>query len=354
MSRPQVLKRLVTLAVLLSLCSALTVSTNTKVQAATGATTTNLASTKISPDLQELILSGQGDQRGKVIVQSVPGTSSSLLGGLLNIVGGLVVSVLSALNMRIVDVTANAVQVLAGDPSVSYTSLDASVRSTSHLTTTTGTQQIRVQKTLLGTNNLDGSGVTIAVLDSGIDKNHKSFAATGKIKFSKDFTGEARTDDPWGHGTHVAAIAAGEGAATNGTYEGVAPGANLVNLRVLNSQGVGRVSGVLAALDWLVANKSNYGVRVVNISLGTPAINSYEDDPICNAVRILVAASVVVVAAAGNNGKDANGTEIYGAIHSPGNSPAVITVGASNSFGTDPRNDDGVRSEEHTSELQSN
>jgi subtilisin family serine protease len=99
---------------------------------------------------------------------------------------------------------------------------------------------------------------------------------------------------------------------------------------------------VLAALDWLIANKSNYGVRVVNMSLGTPAINSYEDDPICNAVRKLVDAGVVVVAAAGNNGKDANGQKIYGAIDCPGNEPSAITVGASNSFGTDPRNEDSV------------
>ncbi|HEY3579577.1 MAG TPA: S8 family serine peptidase, partial [Pyrinomonadaceae bacterium] len=343
MSRPQVLKRLVTLAVLLSLCSALTVSTNTKVHAATSATTTNLASTKISPDLQELILSGQGDQRVKVIVQSVP-TTSSLLGGLLNTVGGLLVNVLSALNIRIVDVTANDVQVLASDPSVSYISLDAPVRSSGHLVTTTGTQQIRVQKTLLGTNNLDGSGVTIAVLDSGIDKNHKSFATAGKIKFSKDFTGENRTDDPWGHGTHVAAIAAGDGAPTSGAYEGIAPGANLVNLRVLNSQGIGSVSGVLAALDWLMTNKGTYNVKVVNMSLGTPAVNSYEDDPICNAVRKLVNSGVVVVAAAGNLGKDANGNKVYGGIHCPGNEPSAITVGASNSFGTDARDEDGVTS----------
>ena len=182
------------------------------------------------------------------------------------------------------------------------------------------------------------------MLDSGIDSKHKSFATTGKIKFSKDFTGENRTDDPWGHGTHVAAIAAGDGAPTGGAYEGIAPAANLVNLRVLNSQGIGRVSGVLAALDWLIANKNTYNVRVVNMSLGTPAINSYEDDPICNAVRKLVNAGVVVVAAAGNNGKDANGRKIYGAIHCPGNEPSAITVGASNSFGTDPRNEDSVTS----------
>src|SRR6185436_20843784 len=139
------------------------------------------------------------------------------------------------------------------------------------------------------------------------------------------------------HGTHVAAIAAGEGSPTQGAYEGIAPGAKLVNLRVLNSQGIGKVSAVLAALDWLIANKGSYNVKVVNMSLGTRAVNSYEDDPICNAVRKLVDSGVVVVAAAGNLGKDEDGRKVYGGIHSPGNEPSAITVGASNSFGSDVR-----------------
>jgi subtilisin family serine protease len=107
---------------------------------------------------------------------------------------------------------------------------------------------------------------------------------------------------------------------------------------------VGKVSNVLAALDWLVANKGSYNIKVVNMSLGTPAISSFEDDPICNSVKKLVDAGVVVVAAAGNNGKTAAGNKIYGAIHCPGNSPAAITVGASNSYGTDSRSDDSVTS----------
>jgi hypothetical protein len=141
------LKRLVTLAVLFSLCSALYVSTNTKVEAA-NTPAASLSSSKISPDLRQLLLSGQGDKRVKVIVRSVPSaTNGGLLGGLLNTVGGLLVNVLSALNIRIVDVQVNDVEVLASDPSVAYISLDNPVRSAGHLTTTTGTQQIRTQKT---------------------------------------------------------------------------------------------------------------------------------------------------------------------------------------------------------------
>src|SRR5678816_880977 len=103
MSRPQALKRFVTVAVLVSLCTAMFVSTNTSAAHKPLTTTSN---TKISPDLQKLILSGNGDARVKVIVQSKT-SSPSLLGGLLNTVGGLLVSVLSNLNIRIVEVEAN-------------------------------------------------------------------------------------------------------------------------------------------------------------------------------------------------------------------------------------------------------
>src|SRR5687767_5482768 len=343
MSRPQKWKRLLAVALLLSLGWALIVSTNSKAEAA--GQQASVSTSKISPDLRQLLLSGDSNRRVKVIVQTKPASSVGLLSGLLNTVGGVLVGVLSNLNIRIVETVASTVEEIAADPDVTYVSLDVPVRASGHVTTTTGTQQVRERKGLLGlADNLDGSGITIAILDSGIDVKHKSFATLGKIKFSKDFTGENRIDDPWGHGTHVAAIAAGDSAPTSGAYEGIAPAANLVNLRVLNSQGVGRVSGVLGALDWLIANKNNYNVRVVNMSLGAPAINSYEDDPICNAVRKLVNAGVVVVAAAGNDGKDDQGRKIYGGIHSPGNEPSAITVGATNSFGSDARNEDSVTS----------
>src|SRR6185503_4660621 len=180
MSRPQPLKRFVTFAVLVSLCSALVLSTNTRARAA-NQILTSTANTKISTDLQRLIVSGNDDARVKVIVQSKT-SSPRLLGRLLNTVGGLLVSVLSNLNIRIVEVEANSVEVLASDPDVAYISLDAAVTSSGHVTNTTGTQQVRAQKSLLGLNStLDGSGITIAVLDSGIDSKHKSFATTGKI-----------------------------------------------------------------------------------------------------------------------------------------------------------------------------
>jgi hypothetical protein len=101
---------------------------------------------------------------------------------------------------------------------------------------------------------------------------------------------------------------------------------------------------LLVALDWIMTYRAAYDIRVVNLSVGTPAIDSFRDDPLCQAVRRLTDAGVIVIAAAGNNGKSADGQKIYGQIHSPGNEPAAITVGASNSFGTDARGDDGVTS----------
>src|SRR6266496_1080298 len=78
------------------------------------------------------------------------------------------------------------------------------------------------------------------------------------LTVSKDFTGENRTDDPYGHGTHVAALAAGNGRVSNATYLGIASNAKLINLRVLDANGTGTVSSTLAALDWVLDNKTTY------------------------------------------------------------------------------------------------
>ena len=237
---------------------------------------------------------------------------------------------------------------LAARKEVHHLSADRDVRAFGHVTNTTGADAVRPQSTTspLGvTTNytLDGSGIGIAVLDSGIDTGHKSFLGANnnlRVVFSKDFTGENRTDDPYGHGTHVAATAAGNGRIANAKYQGIAPSANIINLRVLNSVGAGSVSGLLSALDWLLNNRTTYNIRVVNMSLGMPAVDSYKNDPVCKAVRRLVDAGVVVVAAAGNNGKDSAGQKMYGKIHSPGIEPSAITIGASNTLGTNERADD--------------
>jgi serine protease AprX len=117
---------------------------------------------------------------------------------------------------------------------------------------------------------------------------------SSRIKFSKDFTGENNpSNDPYGHGSHVAGAAAGLSTSTGDSYQGIAPNANIISLRVLDKNGVGSVSALLNALNWILApadptkpvsstnplNKDKYNIRVVNMSLGAPAIDSYKNDP---------------------------------------------------------------------------
>jgi subtilisin family serine protease len=192
---------------------------------------------------------------------------------------------------------------------------------------------------------LNGTGIGIAILDSGIYTSHHSLRSStyqSRVVANVDFTGEGTTADLDGHGTHVASLAAGNSDISYGSYTGIAPAANLINVRVLNSQGQGSTSGVIAGIDWCVSNKAQYNIRVMNISLGTTAVDSYLDDPLCLAVRRAFSAGIVVCVAAGNLGKDEAGQKLYGSIHSPGIEPSAITVGAANTHGSDNRISDSV------------
>jgi serine protease AprX len=317
---------------------------------------------KISSDMRELIESAGPNGRVSAILQ-VDNVHSAEVSSLLKRYGVNVDSSMAQLGAMKVELPAKAIEALAKSRAANYISPDVKLESFGHVTATTGTDQIRTQSCgLLCTNTYDGSGIGIAVLDSGVDTAHAAFGGTGllagaRVTFSKDFTTEGNnTTDPYGHGTHVASSAGGVSTASGNSYQGIAYNANIISLRVLNSQGSGTTAALLAAMNWMLSpadptkavsstnplNKDKYNIRVANLSLGAAAISSYKNDPICRAARALVDAGIVVVAAAGNNGKDSNGNKIYGQIHAPGNEPSVITVGAANTFGTDARNDDGV------------
>jgi serine protease AprX len=128
-----------------------------------------------------------------------------------------------------------------------------------------------------------------------------------------------------------------------GAYAGgVSPGAHLVNVRVLGDEGVGLTSGVIAGLDWVIANRTRYGIRIVNLSLGHGVSAPCALDPLCSSVQRLTDAGLIVVASAGNRGKTSDGRTVLGGITSPGNSPFAITVGALNTWSTVGRRDDTV------------
>ena len=129
------------------------------------------------------------------------------------------------------------------------------------------------------------------------------------------------------------------------TFKGVAPNANIVNLRVLDANGNGQESDVIAAIDEAIALKDKYNIRVINLSLGHPVYESFKLDPLCQAVEAAWKAGITVVVAAGNMGRDNSlGTLGYATINSPGNDPYVITVGAMNAKNTPWRSDDKIAS----------
>jgi len=296
---------------------------------------------KVGHNLRSRVSHGQsGNDQVSVIVQ-LNGQKSPRLQALLKRNGVRLTKDFSNFNSSAVDLPTNIIDELASYSEVQSITEDEEVMAMGHISSTTGADDVRAQSSSTGVSTtLDGSGVGIAILDSGIQSGHKSLSP--RVVYSQDFTGENRVDDPFGHGTHVAATAAGNGSLFKGEYTGIAPNANLINLRVLDSAGRSTTSTVLSALNWVFTNRASYNVRVVNLSLGGAAISSYKNDPLCLAVRRLVDAGVVVVAAAGNDGKDAFGRKQYGGIHAPGNEPSAITVGATNSFGTDSRTDDTV------------
>jgi serine protease AprX len=124
----------------------------------------------------------------------------------------------------------------------------------------------------------------------------------------------------------------------------VAPGAHIVSLKVLDARGRGYAADVIEAIDWVVEHRARFRIGVINLSLGGPVLQSWRDDPMDQAVERAYRAGIVVVASAGNFGKDAQGRSVYGGITSPGNSPFAITVGALNTKGTPWRSDDELAS----------
>ena len=181
-----------------------------------------------------------------------------------------------------------------------------------------------------------GWGTRVAVLDSGVGFHVDLWPTHLQIDFLGEYGGPG---DPWGHGTHVAGLIAGDGYSSGGEVRGVAPYADILSLRVLDSDGRGQTSDVLAALDWLLQNAAAYDVNVVNLSLGKAVEEAAADDPLVQAVEAVWDAGIVVVVSAGNHGRDGHFT-----ITSPGNSRKVITVGSITDAGTADVSDDYVSS----------
>jgi serine protease AprX len=252
---------------------------------------------------------------------------------------------LDIINSLVVDIPNRLLKQVANNPVVARIHYDRPIAKHNYRTAlTTGTRV--VQQTL----GLTGAGVGVAVIDSGITTWHDDLTNKSSTVFPfgdqrvaafVDFVNRRRTPyDDDGHGTHVAGVIAGNGYDSGGNKSGVAPDASLVSLKVLDAHGIGSVSNIIKAFDWVLSNHKRYNIRVVNLSVGAAVTESYWTDPLALAVKRVVDAGVVVVAAAGNFGKNAAGLPQYGGISAPANCPWVITVGASSTNGTPIRNDD--------------
>jgi serine protease AprX len=314
---------------------------------------TMLADTsKISPDLQSSTYTGQT----QVVVQYAPGTPVTCSGifGLVDCLvndvvklGGTVLGQLPLVNGVVALLDHNGIVSLSNQSNVVYISKDRS------LTPFFDNAAPAVNASAAWQSNYVGYGIGVALIDSGVN-SHLDLATTGllplsRVVYNQSFVpGDSSTADPYGHGTHIAGLVAGNGASSTGpfysqTFKGIAPGSQIVNLRVLDAKGSATDSTVIAAISRAIALKSTYNIRVINLSLGHAVYESYKLDPLCIAVEKAWKNGIVVVVAAGNNGRYLP-TSGYATVTSPGNDPYVLTVGSMKPMGTPQRTDDLIAS----------
>lgn len=222
--------------------------------------------------------------------------------------------------------TKKQIEAVASLPEVKQIEYDEPVHATMQTANHwSGTEKARADFGITGDrdgnqNSYSKDDVVIAVIDTGIDANHVDLSG-GKVIGWRDFVNNRTSPyDDQGHGTHVAGIAAGSGAG-NAAYKGVAPGAALVGIKVLDRNGSGTMSNVIAGIDWAISNKDTYGIDIINMSLGTTG-SSDGRDATSQAANRAADAGIVVAVAAGNSGPAKQ------TIGSPGAAEKALTVGA--------------------------
>jgi len=290
------------------------------------------ASGKLDSPLRARAETGGGTSR--VIIET---TDASETDRLIRSLHGTPGRRLGLLGSQVAEIPNAALEALASRPGVSAVRLDRPVQGTMERTAATiGAKWVREN---LG---FDGAGVGVAIIDSGVTSWHDDLGSDRVVHFADFVDFQPQPYDDYGHGTHVAGIIAGSGYDSNGARRGIAPAANLVVLKVLDGDGFGYISNVIAALDYVVEHRAQYNIRVINLSVAAGVYESYTTDPLTLAARRAVEAGVVVVTAAGNLGRNAQGQPQYGGITAPGNAPWVLTVGASSHNGTMSRADDSI------------
>jgi serine protease AprX len=295
---------------------------------------------KVDPVLQQRasLLTG----RSRVVVRALDAAALGLVVSIVQQAGGTLGRALPIIDAQAVDLPNVALSTIAGSPLVRRMSVDRLVAGALERTgAAVGAASVRQDF------GYDGAGIGIALVDSGVTPWHDDLsgppAGGQRVDRFMDFVNwRSLAYDDYGHGTHVAGIIAGNGHDSAGARSGIAPAARLSVFKVLDHSGTGRISDVIAALGSILVFKDAWNIRIVNLSLAAPVYESYHLDPLTLAAQRLVAAGIVVVAAAGNAGRDPQGRTLYSGVAAPGNAPWVLTVGAASHMGTVQRADDTI------------
>jgi serine protease AprX len=249
---------------------------------------------------------------------------------------GQVRSALPQLGAVAATLSTDQIDALASQPGVVRVSFDPPMRAASSSDTSSGLESVfprAVGAPAVWASGATGGGVGIAVLDSGVQP-HQDLGNPSRVVANVRFNqGASSSADQYGHGTWVAGIAAGSGAASHGAYTGIAPTASIVNLKVSDDAGLAHASDVLQALSWVIDHRAAYNIRVVNLSFVSSLAEGYATNLLDAAVEMVWHSGVTVVVSAGNQGAN---TEQF----APANDPYVITVGASDDQGTPWTQDD--------------
>lgn len=280
----------------------------------------NAGSDSLHANLERRLPTLERDERTGVVVQLDAPATDERIAALEEEVGPIAVTRrFSIVNGFAASAKREQIEALARAPSVKL------VETNSVLVGTNDKAQAAfgVSKARLDMPSLDGAGVTIAVLDSGVDAGHPDLAAR-VIEF-EDFVNNqlAPPYDDNGHGTHVTGIVAGDGGESGGLYRGVAPGAAIVAVKVLNSTLEGVTATVLSGIDWVIKNRSALGIRMIVLSMQTAAGGCSDGtDALSVAINNATTLGLLVVVAAGNRGSG------MCSIGSPAAASSALTVGA--------------------------
>ncbi len=250
----------------------------------------------------------------------------------------------------VADVKGQDVADLSQDPSIDYITIDAPMQTNAVQEDLTDQSLLQTMfPTTIGANSLwdqgiTGAGVGVAVIDTGVVvvNDFKGGGPKGdkpRVVAQQSFTDKKDTKDKYGHGTHVAGVIGGDSwysdKENRGKYVGVAPDTDLANLRVANDNGQVYLSDVIDAIEWVIANRDQYNIRVINLSMTSTVPESYHTSLLAAAAERAWFSGILVVVSAGNYGPNSN-------YFSPADDPFVVTVGATDSNGTVQPGDDFI------------